>query len=307
MTRITDSDQNRILLDQLMRVNARVAEDQRQLSSGKKADQFKDIGSDIGKLLSTKRVEEQLVKFEETSARVETRLNFQEAQIGTLSDIALKLKDLVINAVGQDTALGFMDEVRSIFEQAAAILNSRVNGEYVFGGTRTDVAPLNVTTLADLDAAGSVAAVFENNSIKMAARIDEGLTMEFGFLADDVATSLMTSFKAIAGIDSGGSGPLTGTLTATQRTLLRGEIVPLNQVVKDINIHETRNGLLQNRISDIQQRHEEMAIFLKTVISDIEDVDIAEAINRLNADQDSLGVSTRVLAGIRQYSLLDFI
>lgn len=54
-------------------------------------------------------------------------------------------------------------------------------------------------------------------------------------------------------------------------------------------------------------RQEEDRAFLKGFIAEIEEVDITEAITKLNQDQTALEASLNVAARLSRVSLLDFI
>ena len=54
-------------------------------------------------------------------------------------------------------------------------------------------------------------------------------------------------------------------------------------------------------------RHEGMAAYFAKFIGDIEDVDLAEALTRLNQDQAAAEAAGRMIAQINQMSLLNFM
>ena len=60
-------------------------------------------------------------------------------------------------------------------------------------------------------------------------------------------------------------------------------------------------------IEDIQERHQQDIGFMKVFISDIEEVDIGEAITKMQQDQVALEASYRVLSQVSRATLLDFI
>lgn len=76
---------------------------------------------------------------------------------------------------------------------------------------------------------------------------------------------------------------------------------------ENLNLEAAKNGLKQNEVADALVRHEDSGVVLKTLISDIEDVDMAEAITRLNQEQLAQQASARVLAQLNTLTLLDFL
>ena len=75
----------------------------------------------------------------------------------------------------------------------------------------------------------------------------------------------------------------------------------------DLTTRTSNNGIRLSLLEATQRHHEEQMTFTKTFITEIEDVDIAEAITRLNQDQLALESSMGVMAQISRLSLLDFL
>ena len=69
----------------------------------------------------------------------------QDTQLTSLGTLATQLKKAVSDAVANNDPTTLMGQVQSIFDQATAILNSKdANGDYIYGGGKTDTAPVTV-------------------------------------------------------------------------------------------------------------------------------------------------------------------
>lgn len=200
-----------------------------------------------------------------------------------------------------------MDELDGIFKRVVSVLNSSVDGEFIYGGTRTNVPPVNISDLDDLAALASVDDAFENNTLKRSVAVDDGVVVEFGFAASDLARDLFQQFKDIKDFHDGSSGPLTGDLTAVKSDFLTGLIPGSISVHQGLTAQVAINGRSQNTISDAIIRHEEETVHVKEFISSIEDVDLAEAVSRLNLNQIQTEATARVLSQLSRISLLDYI
>jgi flagellar hook-associated protein 3 FlgL len=155
--------------------------------------------------------------------------------------------------------------------------------------------------------APSVADVFENNDIKTAARVDDSQVIEYGVLASEAGQALFQAIRDIAAFNAGPSGPIAGTLTQAQRDFLTGQIQAVITAHEGINLETAKNGLKQNEVDTALERHETSKIVIKSFISDIEDVDLAEAVSRLNRTQVAAQASARVLSEVNQLTLLNFL
>jgi len=107
--------------------------------------------------------------------------------------------------------------------------------------------------------------------------------------------------------DQGASGPLQGELTDTQRTFLQGQLSSLETSIDNLRQIHVTNGLAFERMEVVDEQHTDTSVFLQTFIADIEDVDIAEAVTRLNNDQVALEASYQAIGSLTRLSLLDFI
>lgn len=307
MTRIASSVQHQSLLAELNRANAQLFQTQQQISSGKVATTYKEIASETGVLLSAKRVEVRTEHFQVTNTELLSRIDLQDVQLGQLSDIADNLRQVVLDAVALEAGPTLIEEINAAFESALGVVNAQQDGKYIFGGTRTDTPPINISSLSDLVAAANVSEIFDNNSLKPQIEIDEGQMIQPNFAADEIATEIFGVIKRLAEFNAGGSGPFTPDLSQAQKSYLESELGALTQMTQNMHQHQARNGLFHQQISKAQDRHEQSLITVKQFISDIEDADLAAAITRLNQDQVATQAAAQVLSQLRSVTLLEFL
>jgi flagellar hook-associated protein 3 FlgL len=187
------------------------------------------------------------------------------------------------------------------------VLNTQVNGVHLFGGTKTDQAPVTAQQLSDLTAVPSAANVFVNNQQSRSVEIDTGQTLKYSFLADQVGGPLMDTLKQIADFNAGPNGPFGATLTDVQKSFLQTQIQNLQTITENLNQVVASNGQLQNTVDDANVRHEKTATNVKGFISDIEDADVAQAVTNLNQDQLIMQASAKLISDLKDNSLLNYI
>ncbi|NWH07936.1 MAG: hypothetical protein HXY22_04695 [Alphaproteobacteria bacterium] len=307
MTRVTNLMHQQVLLNAFLDTQSKYAKTEEQISTGKVGDQFKDMAPDTGVLMSAKRTQAQTIAYEDTAKSLSQQLSLQDLHLNAIADSTKQLRQTLTEAVANDAGITVMEQLEGVFTQAVAMLNSKVDGRYIYGGTRTDTAPVNVSTIDDLQAAASIASVFENNSTKASVKIDAGETIEYGFLASDIATDLFQSIKDIADYNDGPNGPFSTPLTDVQRQFLESEIGDVINAYEGINLQVAQNGLKQNSVDAALERHETAKSVLAEFISNIEDVDLAEAVTQLNSLEVASQASAQVLSDVNQLSLLNFL
>ena len=330
MTRVSTFSQNTLLLNQVLRNERRVFEAQNQVSTGLKSPDFKGIARDTASLSVAKNSQARTQQFVDTNIELARKLDLYDLTLQELYDVAQELRQDLIIAINTNSGAALRTKIDLLMDRVGNALNTRDNGRYLFGGTRTDTPPLAVTSVTELEKATVVTdtTVFANNNLKPAADIDQNLTLTYGVLADDVATNIVQALRRImqfdagntptnaAGTPTGPAGtlfPINQPLTTAQRDFLIQELTPnaatpnVTNAIDTLSEAVAKNGVNQKTLEETQERHTKSLTFIKVFISDIEDVDIAEAISRLNLDQLALNASFRVYGDLTRLTILDFI
>jgi len=295
------------LITEYGRIQTRTVKLQSQISSGKVGDNLADVKDKASVLVAAKQRAAGVESLLASTKEVSTRLDLQDLHLQKLSEITTRLRTSVGDAISTGRAGAFMEEVRGLYAEAVGVLNDRLNGNYLYGGTRTDVAPVSATDLAALAAAPSVASVLRNSDQVMTVNIDQGETVTVGVTASEVATDLLQMFKDIAGFDQGPSGPLSSMLTPAQVTFLTNANVQIPSIQNGIAEFAALNGTRHEQVQRAAERHEAMSAYFTKFIGDIEDVDLAEAVARLNRDQVAAEASGRMIAQLSETNLLKFL
>lgn len=305
--RVGSLSASQTLIGEYSRIQARTLLTQTQIATGKVGDQFADVKDKAGVLVAAKLKAGEVESYTATTKEVLNRIDLQDVHLRELSDISARLRAAIGDALSTGHAPAMMHEVKNIFDEAVAILNTRVDGKYLYGGSRSDQPPVNVSDLAGLMAAPTVADIFDNTNLKQTQRIDDHETIEVGMTASDIGTGLMQMIKDIAAFDAGVSGPIAVDLTPAQTAFLSAQHVAVPGVQDGINALAAVNGIKHAQTTAAAERHEGMAAYFTKFIGDIEDVDLAEAVARLNQDQVAAQAAGRMIAQLNQMSLLEYL
>ncbi len=307
MPRIATNVSNQASLIELLRNQSDLLTAQKQVSSGKKADDLKGFAPQLGALNAAYTLSARTETYIQTTKEITGRLATQDLALNEISGSADDLRQAVIDAIGLNSGVTLVQQLEAAFGRALNGLNQSFAGRPLFGGTKVDASPVNIKTLNELGAAAAVADVFDNTKVKATARIDEGNSVEIGFLADEVGKDLLTVIKSIKDYNDSASGPFGATLTSAQKTFLQGTLASISSAADGLNTVVAKNGLLQQRVETAQQRAEDQQVLLKQVVGDIEDVDLAEAATRLSQAQTAVEASARTFSILSNLSLLNFL
>lgn len=316
-SRVSTFGQSQLLLQQLLRQQEALAVTQRQVSTGKIASDFKGLADDANALASAKAVESRTEGYLSGNKQLDQRMQIYNSALGELGDLAETLRQDMIQAVGLNSGKGFIDKVTDAFQRATSLLQTKDRGQYIFAGSRTDAPPVNATTTADFLALPNSDAIFENNQHKAQARVDDARTVEYGVLADETAAPLMNALYRILQFNSGTlptgaaayapAGAFGDPLTGNQRDFLVAEFQNAIAGVDAVREQEAANGVRLASLEKVVVRQEEDKVFIEGFISEIENVDMAEALTRLQQNETAFEASLNVTARLSRISLLDFI
>ncbi|MBW8708416.1 MAG: hypothetical protein JF627_03995, partial [Alphaproteobacteria bacterium] len=308
--RISTTAQTAFLLSQIQNAGNALDKVQEQIASGKNASTYAGFGDQAQVLTATIAANARNDAYTSATKFAVTQTDLQDTQLTSLSSLAAALNKAVSDAVANNDGSTLMTQAQSIFDQASAILNSKdANGDYIYSGGKTDVAPVTVGSLAALQALPSVNSAFANGNLTKSVQVGDGVSVNYGLTASNIGTGLMQALKDIADFDAGGTGNFSATsnLTAAQNTFLTGTIAQATTVSTNLNASAAANGYVSNRLTDAQTQQASMNTLYKGFVSDIQDTDMAKAATQLSLNQTQLQAALQVTAGLHQLSLLNYL
>ncbi|MCL2454494.1 MAG: flagellar hook-associated protein FlgL [Micrococcales bacterium] len=265
---------------------------QAQLSSGKKVTKASDDPAYAAQLLSLRGEQTRNVQYERNVTDAKSWLTTADTALQTASSTLRRARDLMIQGgntslpqVAKDALAIEIREIRSGMIQTA---NTTFLGRTVFAGTSAAGHAFDPTTYAWTgNPAGSVDRIVADGT---EVRVDADGQNVFG--SGD--SSLFALLDRVAStLEAGGNPADYLDQVDVFSTRIRTELASI--------------GARQNRIEDATTRLSDAGLNLKTQISGIEDIDLAQVILQLQSQsvayEASLGAASRVLAP----SLMEFL
>ncbi len=307
MTRIATNQANLTTLSHFLRSQVELSDSQKQVATGKKSTDLKGLIKELGTLNAARSVIDRSKGAVDRIKELSPKLDVQDAAFEQISGATNQIRQSLVSALGLDDGLVLMNEVEAAFNQISVALNQTFAGRPIFGGTRVDVKPFTATSLADVAAAATVSDLFQNSNVKPVSRIDDGAAIETGFLADGVATDLMSIIKAIKDFNDGINGPFGEDLTTVQNDFIKTQLAAITPALDALHQVQGENGLLQKRVETTRVQEENRQVLLTGIIGDLEDIDLAEAASRLQQAQIAVEASARTFNVLSKTSLLNFL
>jgi len=306
MVRVSSFGQQQVLIQSIMNNQQKVFEDQRQISTGKKTDEYRGLAGQTNTVLGARAFMSRTETYQQSIDTIRGKLNANDVQVDGILGSMEKLKETMQLSLANNQAEGFEEFLDQTYKFVTNALNTNFDGTYLFSGAETGTKPVNATTLAELDALPAVADAFDNAPTAFEARIADGVNLGFGLLANDVGTEIFQEMLDLYD-EIQTNGPIDGEITDAQRTFLQGKIATMETAIDSVRQVQVSNGLAFERLEVVEEQHADSLVFLEVFIADMEDVDIAEAITRLNNDKVALEASYQAVGSLSQLTLLRFL
>jgi len=306
MTRVSTSGNFGVMTSNLMRAQVLQNIAGEQVSSQKNATDLKGYAKNAEVLTAMKSAQAKVAGFLDQTTLVSNRLDIQDTAIGQVSDATQSARDAIANAIAAGSAETMMQALGGAFGDVLQGINSKSNGRYVFAGAKSDTVPTTATSMASLTAAPSTASLFQNDQYITSNRVDDTTTVSTGVLADKLGTGVFDAFKQVqAYVDA--NGPFTGKLTEAQSNFLKGLLPVFDGVKTGLVTAQAQNGLNQKRFETAKTDLSDQADTLATMVGGITDVDMAEAVTRLESAKLAVQASAQVFASLQNSSLLNVL
>jgi len=306
MTRVSTVQNYNIMTSNLMRAQIRQNDVGGQVSSQKVATDLKGYAKNAEVLTAMRGTHTRINGLLDQAKLVTNRLEMQDTGIGRVADATKSARESIANALAAGSAATLMQQLQANFGDVVQGMNTKSNGLYVFSGAQTDTATTSATAMADLTAAPSTASLFHNDQYITTNRVDEQTSAKTGVLGDALGTGVFDAFKQVqAYVDA--NGPFTGNLTDTQVTFLKGLLPTFDAAYTSVIDLQGKNGVTQKRFESAQSDLSNQADTLTTMVGGITDVDMADAVTRLESAKLAVQASAQVFSSLQASSLLNVL
>jgi flagellar hook-associated protein 3 FlgL len=301
MTRVATIPLQTTMSSAIMRAQEKLAVTQTQLSTGKKAATFADLGTESVRNLSAHSMLARQEAQSTVSKRVGTTLSLYQANMEGIESATSDLRTSLMNAVGTGDSAGLQEAIQTAFDQFRVSLNASEGGTPLFGGGQTDQSPFSVDTLAQA-ATTPGSAAFHNDDVKASARVADGVDVSYGIGASQIGASLYEAFRSL-----GAAGDIGTQPTAAQIDAIKQAVAQLDTGLGDLRAVNAENGRKQNQVDTLTTRGEARSLVLQNVIQDNEDADLGQVAIDLSQQQAVLQASYSVFSQLSGLNLANYL
>lgn len=276
---------------------------QNQLSSGKEVSRQSDNPLLVSKIMD---LNNNIMQNKQYNRNISDTIGWVETQDGALSganSTLNRIRDLIIyganGSLSETDRNAINDEVKMNIEELADILNTNFDGRYIFAGQSTMTKPFEI-----------------DDGVLVYKGDDKNISRE---ISKNVMVNLETNGASITdGADTDGRTKLGQLLKDISAALESGTTEDMEKLSGDLlgdidkkidNLLKVRSkiGAIHNRLEAAQSRNESENLNLNKLLSEREDIDVAEKYMEYSVMATVYQASLSVGAKILQPSLLDYL
>jgi flagellar hook-associated protein 3 FlgL len=280
---------------------ARLSKTQIQLATGKRILTPSDDPAGATKTLDVQRYLETNKQFLSNMGFARARLETQETALASVTDLFQRANELAIQ--GNNATASASDrqaiaaEVDQLLEQMLALANTRdSNGEYLFGGLQRDAAAFVRDPVT-----GAIS--YEGDDQQRQIQVSEVRRLADADTGQDI-------FMDVAGAGGASAFDILAKFAADLRTpgaSLSDSIGNIKLAMQQVLDVRARGGARLNALDDLGSINEDLAVTLESQLSEIKDLDYAEAVSRMNRQLLAFQAAQQSYARLSQLSLFNYL
>lgn len=294
----------------ILQMQRDLAQLQQQISSGQKADDLKGFGHNAGLVVTAGGMLTQTEGRLSAAKELDGRLTQQDWSIQRAADAAKTLRLDILNAISANDGSTLVVALETAFKESTVALNGQWQGVYLFGGERTDIAPvipLSVEELLDETTFPTGADFFQESNRKTVIDLGDGVVIDAAPRAGELGAALFEGLRALKEVIGAGNTPLGKPLRQDQVNALSSAAALLDTAREGLSIAQGQNGATWKQLETETVRLEKRRDLITNLKSDRVDANLAEMAMKLSEMQVQYQAAAQTFAQLRDMSLLNYL
>ncbi|HVQ68276.1 MAG TPA: flagellin [Bradyrhizobium sp.] len=284
-----------------LRTQSTMANQQIQEASGLVSSDFGGLGSTTQQVLNLQVSATRSQSYIDAATLTNSKIQVMYSAVNSIADLATQFRALLTSATSTSStdAASITDSARNMLEQTASVLNTQYNGSYLFGGSETKTAPVDVSSTSYAAATSPSSAdssYYQGDSQLATVRVSDSQTVSYGVSADNAAfEKLMRAMNLVAS-----NSPLS-TETLNEALDLADD------AVDELGLVQTRISNASSSIENASAYQTEYLSYVQTLGSDLTSVDVAAVTAKLATYQAQLTASYSAISKVQSLNLASYL
>lgn len=294
--RVATFSQSSTILQSALETQAKLASNQAQQASGTISSDYAGLGTDAATLVdlevSISRSEASLSVTEDALSRVEMTYS----ALGGISDILTSMRADVTAVLTDEDLTALQVVAEAYLEDVSSLLNTQLAGRYLFAGSNTQEAPVDLTGYEATDLTTTDSSYYTGDTYVQTVRLSSERSLDYGITADTEA--IETAMRALSYAAS--ADPLTTDDVEVLSDLL---VEAQDGVIALQSITSTDASSLESFISS----EGEYIAEAEALASELNSSDVAELIVQASSYEVQLEASYAALGSLSDLSVLNYL
>lgn len=290
----------------LMSSQASLYKIQNQLSTGKKFLSAQDDPVAAAQVLITSQSLAVNTQYADNQANAMSQLSYEESQLQAVVEALQQARELAVSAGNgsytDEERAKIADEVDSKFELLLGLANSTdANGYYLFSGYKGSTRPFETAADGSIYYNGdSGQRLLQVGSTRQIAVSDSG--NDIFLKGQDIFASLQNLADTLR-TDTSGDPVAAAAVQAT----VTAELGNIDEALQNVVMIRSKVGSRMNEVESLQGISSSLDLQFQARISDLQDIDYAEAISRYIQQNTQLEAAQSSFATISGLSLFKYL
>lgn len=275
-----------------------------QLNNGKQINKISDDPLKAVKILNMNNEISDTEKYNSNCDEITGWLDITDGALDSIGTLTSEIKTLLTSisgTFGESEIKATNEEITEKIKQIGEAMNTTYAGKYIFGGSKTDEAPVKIIKNDD----GTIQIDINNNNglnDKLNGAVSNGIDIDYNLTIENITkTESSSGLNILKEISSKlNSEPLDMDKISE---LTKG----LDNYLNDILNNRSIVGAKTNTINKIKDANDENILKMKETLSLIQDVDVAEKYIELKSAEMVYTSSLQVGSKLFQNTLLDYL
>ena len=312
--RVTSNMQTNNLIKSMTANQAKVANMQVQLASGSKLNYASDNPTAIPTIMDAEKMLNKIDIYENNISFLNGEASVTESTLGQVTEMLQRLSSLTTEAAnatnGADQLKLINNEVKQIKEQIVSLANTSYDNQFIFAGNKISTPAYTIKDDGSIVYNGTP----DDENYSRNYSVSDGVTLSINFPGDAIfGYSNLVNDGPPPVYEGEGMFQLLNELTTTLNSdtpdydSIRAKLTPITNEINKVLSARTEIGGVQSRLQMTKEQHENGKITYNSLKSELKDIDIAEVVSNLSAQQVSLQASLYAGSQIMSISLLNYL
>ncbi len=300
MDRISTFNQQRQFISQALEVQKRYSVELTQQSTSVKSLTYDGYGSESRTIINLESDLKLADQYVSNGSIVAARVEVAYSAMTSIADVTTAarswLSDVISGAT--DEISGTNVQAQAYLDQIASLLNTQMDGYYVFGGTASGAAPVDITSYAAVDASTVDSSYYNGSDTNPSYEAAPELTIEYGITAN--SSGIEKLMRALSLTAQASESPADLDTVQDAYDLL-------DQAIDELATEQARLSGIGQSVDEAVDRNVDFQLYVESLVDDLKNVDAAEIASKLSATETQLEASYNVLKALQRVNLLDYL